>query len=108
MKQLGMLSANDDTIEGALHKVIVLFNVARRDNKTMEFKDIDITVLDESTFFTKRAFVLALLMYEYEDEQPQKEEVYTKRFIGIPEGIDPADPSWREKLEAARTAQDGR
>lgn len=111
MKQLGMLHANDSTIDGALHEVIALFNIARRDNKTMEYRDIDITVLDESTFFTKRAFVLALLIYEYEElheEEIQTEEVYTKRFISTPAGIDPADPNWREKLEAARTAQDGR
>lgn len=101
MKQLGMLRADDDTIDGALHKVIALFNVARRDNTTMEFKDIDITVLEEKPFFTKRTYALALLVYEYDEAQKEK-EVYTKRFIGVPAGIDPADPNWKQKLEEYR------
>lgn len=109
MKQLGMFLADNTTFDVALLEVIDRFNELRRSNSVCniqtDYKDIDIV--------NRFGRFWIVLIYEYETKPdqapetppeplPETEPVQKSQWIGIPDGIDPRDPDWREKLETWR------
>lgn len=124
MKKLGVIRNTVFDIDGALADVVDAFEEYRAQNNTVEYRDMHIS----HGVFGK---VWVVLVFEYEDdpaptagfesfikpplpelppteempalEQPEPE--IKSQWIGVPDGIDPRDPKWREKMEVHRQNQ---